>query len=308
MKVLGRTFFGKVMLFGEYTVISGSYAAILPFSSANANLALPDGEQSDASMLQSNKELQGFYSFLKKIKDAAVSDDLDLNKMKDDLERGLFFYSTIPEKYGLGSSGAVCAAVLEYYGKDDIHWKQMPFQLIKEKFASMESYFHGSSSGVDPLSIYLGEPLIIRNGECIIPGRHGDFCNNQIRIFLIDTMQQGETRLNMTHFKNQMKDADFHKWFNDLYIPMVNRTVEEWMSGMLKKNTIFDLSRAQFRFLNHMIPSTYDEIWLKGMDTGLYALKICGSGGGGMLLGFTDNLDATRSYLKKNYNINLTTL
>lgn len=172
----------------------------------------------------------------------------------------------------------------------------------------MESYFHGSSSGVDPLSIYLGEPLIIRNNTCIMPGPNGAFCNNKLQVFLIDTMQQGETRIHMTHFKNQMKHAFYQEWFKDLYIPMVNRTVEEWMNGMLKESTIFALSQEQFSFLQSMIPSTYDEVWLKGIDEGLYALKICGSGGGGMLLGFTDNMNATRDFLKKSYNLNATPL
>jgi mevalonate kinase len=52
-----------------------------------------------------------------------------------------------------------------------------------------------------------------------------------------------------------------------------------------------------------MIPPTFQEIWMRGIYTGMYALKLCGSGGGGMLLGFTNNITDTKDYLNKNYCI-----
>jgi mevalonate kinase len=36
-----------------------------------------------------------------------------------------------------------------------------------------------------------------------------------------------------------------------------------------------------------MIPKLYRDLWKEGIDTNSYYLKLCGSGGGGYILGFT---------------------
>ncbi len=47
-----------------------------------------------------------------------------------------------------------------------------------------------------------------------------------------------------------------------------------------------------------MIPETVKGIWKKGLETNMYYLKLCGSGGGGMLLGFTTDLEKARSSIQ----------
>ncbi len=47
-----------------------------------------------------------------------------------------------------------------------------------------------------------------------------------------------------------------------------------------------------------MIPDSFKDIWKKGLDTGEYYLKLCGSGGGGFLLGFTKDFEKTKRLLK----------
>ena len=46
-----------------------------------------------------------------------------------------------------------------------------------------------------------------------------------------------------------------------------------------------------------MIPDKYKDIWLKGINSNAYYLKLCGSGGGGYILGFTKNLNNTKKLL-----------
>ncbi len=308
MKILGRTFSGKVMVFGEYSVISGSSVAILPYKQVTGYLAMPDEAELDIKAMDSNKELRGFLDYLYLIEKKGAGIFLNLSQIHKDLENGMFFHSTIPQKYGLGSSGAVCAALFEYYKRDGMDWKTMPIVRVKTLLARMESYFHGSSSGVDPLSIYFGEPLFICNGDYIRPGAQGAFSGNKMRIFMIDTMQPGETITNMIYFEEQMKIDSFQQSFTYQFVPLVNRTIEEWMKGSLKENTIFALSREQLRFLRPMVPPTYDEIWMKGIYTGMFALKMCGSGGGGKILGFTEDIEETRDYLWNKYCVSLETL
>ena len=38
-----------------------------------------------------------------------------------------------------------------------------------------------------------------------------------------------------------------------------------------------------------MIPERHKDIWLEGINSNSYFLKLCGSGGGGYFLGFTQN-------------------
>jgi mevalonate kinase len=47
-----------------------------------------------------------------------------------------------------------------------------------------------------------------------------------------------------------------------------------------------------------MIPEQFHELWQKGIETNDYYLKLCGSGGGGYILGFTEDLDKAKKALE----------
>ena len=46
-----------------------------------------------------------------------------------------------------------------------------------------------------------------------------------------------------------------------------------------------------------MIPNKYHSLWKKGIDNDSYCLKLCGSGGGGYILGFTKNIEKAKKEL-----------
>jgi mevalonate kinase len=46
-----------------------------------------------------------------------------------------------------------------------------------------------------------------------------------------------------------------------------------------------------------MIPHKFEEIWRKGLETNAYYLKLCGSGGGGFVLGFTQDFEQAEKML-----------
>jgi mevalonate kinase len=46
-----------------------------------------------------------------------------------------------------------------------------------------------------------------------------------------------------------------------------------------------------------MIPSDFHNLWQKGIDTNAYYLKLCGSGGGGYILGFAPDLEQAQAEL-----------
>jgi mevalonate kinase len=46
-----------------------------------------------------------------------------------------------------------------------------------------------------------------------------------------------------------------------------------------------------------MIPKRFLALWKKGLETNAYYLKLCGSGGGGYILGFTQDFPKAKALL-----------
>ena len=88
--------------------------------------------------------------------------DYNLVHFEEELNRGLYFESSIPQGYGAGSSGALIAAFYEHFSispitnPSDTHLKE-----LKKELGVLESYFHGNSSGTDPLVSYLKHSLLL---------------------------------------------------------------------------------------------------------------------------------------------------
>jgi mevalonate kinase len=47
-----------------------------------------------------------------------------------------------------------------------------------------------------------------------------------------------------------------------------------------------------------MIPKIYQKLWQEGIDSNAYYLKLCGSGGGGFILGFTEDIEKAKAKLE----------
>jgi mevalonate kinase len=47
-----------------------------------------------------------------------------------------------------------------------------------------------------------------------------------------------------------------------------------------------------------MIPQKFEGVWRKGLETNAYYLKLCGSGGGGFVLGFTQDFEKAEKMLE----------
>jgi mevalonate kinase len=286
--------------------MAGSWAALIPYPVVGAKLAFPAEDSNQSVAGPSNLSLRKFAGYLTDLTACGVLPAcLDLERLHRDLGRGMYLDSTIPQHYGLGSSGAVCAAVLSVYGKLSHPGWPLSLADLRTFFGGMESFFHGTSSGVDPLTILMGEPLVIRDGEYLRPGRTGRWTRNAIIPFLIDSGRASLTGPHVSYFYDRMKDNGYRKVFMEDYIPLLNRAVEQWLEGKLQADTITEISLAQQVCLKPMIPGEFQKVWKAGINTGLYACKLCGSGGGGMILGFTGDLEETGKFLKKNFGIRL---
>ena len=161
------SYFAKILLFGEYGIIRDTMGLSIPYRNFWGNLSLPS-KDSNENHLRSNNELKKFFSHLKELEvNGSLIASLRLEELSKDLQDGLYFESTIPQGYGVGSSGALVAAVYDRYSNNQLTLDNGispdSIQKVKECLGQMESYFHGKSSGIDPTICYLQLPLLIRS-------------------------------------------------------------------------------------------------------------------------------------------------
>jgi mevalonate kinase len=229
----------------------------------------------------------------------------DLDALKNDVATGMFFDSSIPQGYGVGSSGALVAAIYDKYAQHKItvleNLTREKLLQLKNIFAQMESFFHGKSSGLDPLNSYLSIPILINSKDNIeATGIPTQSLEGNGAVFLLDSGIVGETAPMVNIFMEKLKDQGFRKMLKSQFIKHTDACVENFLGGDMK--SLFEntkkLSKVVLNNFKPMIPEQFHGIWQKGIDTNDYYLKLCGSGGGGYILGFTQDLEKARISLK----------
>lgn len=167
----------------------------------------------------------------------------------------------------------------------------------------MESFYHGKSSGIDPLICYLKLPLLISSLNEISIIKVPDFKPGKGAIFLINSGIPKKTSNMIKIFFNKLKKENFKKILKEEFIKYSNKCIKYFLNKDFEKllKNVKILSTWIYKNLNPMIPSSLWEIWEKGILTNDYYLKLCGSGGGGFILGFTYDYELVKKKLK-NYN------
>ena len=282
-------YYSKVILFGEYSMIFDTTALMVPLKNFSAQWRFASHLLSQGSAA-SNASLQRFADYLSTLN--GIKDDLDLQRFNHELYYNLFLDSNVPSGYGLGSSGTLVAAVYDAYAKQ----KTDDYLKLKEIFGKMESFFHGSSSGIDPLQCYLGQPFkITPKGLQILSD---DFLNKDIHICLIDTKIKSNTKPLVNHFKKQRENPEFLRHFQTEYQPCVKACIDTMIFGdkELFFNALKQLTKGQLEFLRPMITDNTLDLFTADYDFH-FGVKISGSGGGGYVLGFTDDVPKASNLL-----------
>lgn len=165
----------------------------------------------------------------------------------------------------------------------------------------MESFFHGTSSGLDPLSIILNKPILYRNADEILPVSipHSKEEGNNI-IFLLNTGIPRQTSAMMQHFKSFCEETEFRNKIQDELVNYTNASIQSFLENnpITLYQNLENLIRFQLEEMQFFIPSSFQNVMKKGINNGDYFLKICGAGGGGFMLGFTGNWAKTSEDLK----------
>ena len=298
----GPLFYSKILLFGEYGIIEDSKGLSIPYNFFNGALKITDSSNEESK--KSNLVLSQFSAYLK-----TTDINLDLNSFDKHIEKGMYFDSSIPKGYGVGSSGALVAAVYEKYANNKItvleNLTREKLLVLKEIFSKMESFFHGKSSGLDPLNSYLSIPILIKSKNDInVTGIPSQKSKGSGAVFLLDSGQTGSTAPMVNIFMEKMKKEGFRNMLNSQFIKHTNICVDSFLNGDI--NNLFKstkkLSQVVFDNFKPMIPKEFHDLWEKGIDNGSYFLKLCGSGGGGYILGFAPDIEEAKKDLD-GYNL-----
>ena len=300
----GPLFYSKILLFGEYGIIKDSKGLSIPYNFFKGALKSDQLDTDEAK--HSNEKLRAFADYLEKLqKEEPELVTFDLDRLKADIEAGMYFDSSIPQGYGIGSSGALVAAVYDKYANNRItvleNLTREKLLSLKKIFGRMESYFHGKSSGLDPLNSYLSLPILINSQDNIestsIPSQNRE---GKGAVFLLDSGTTGETAPMVQIFMEKMKHEGFRNVIRDQFIRHTDACVEDFINGNVKSlfSNLKELSHVVLDHFKPMIPKEFHTLWKQGIETNDYYLKLCGSGGGGYILGFTQDLAKARNTLK----------
>lgn len=262
----------KLLLFGEYAILKNKPALAIPF-------------QTYSGQLSKHKNYKGnidpYLIYLKENKDKFSF--LAADKLNYLLQDSIGFDSNIPIGYGLGSSAALTASIASYCIE-----KEVPINILKNNLAAMESYFHGSSSGMDPLVSYL---------------KHGILCDEKkdlhqldinldtlgMHMYLYDSNLERNSKGFVQRFLANAEQADYSSYF-DATQNVIKALRQQDHKRLIDK--IDEISHFQLHHMSEMIPTSVRFVWSQGHQDNSYTMKLCGAGGGGYFLAFsTKELD-----------------
>ncbi len=279
-----KRYYAKLMLAGEYGVIAGSEAITVPFRKYHARLAQRDEREDQVPMIiQSVASLRKLLIYIRSLPKNSFYASPDTDKFEESLKKGYYIDSTIPQGYGIGSSGAVSALVYDQF----FHAiKKMSPEQQRKDLATLESCFHGKSSGVDAMTSYADAPLhFLPDGEI----RHIETDplrpRTGYRFFLLDSGQVFDTGPLVRLFLEKMQNKDFAQLIKSDYGALIQKFIGA-MNGTTDHDSalIFRaISDFQWNHFTPMIPENMKDAWINGQVSNAYYLKLNGSGGGFML-------------------------
>lgn len=275
-------FSSKILLFGEYCVIKGSKGMAFPFTRYSGQLKFKGLKEE----VDTHLRLDDFASYIKNSR--ILSTELDIKKFEKDIEDGIYFDSNIPHGYGVGSSGALCAAIYSNYSKSFERketYTSEELNFLQDMMALMESFYHGTSSGVDCLISLIDKPVLIqkRNQLQVISNLDLDQMGS---FHLVESGIQRKTSPLVHSFLNKFDtDQNFHKEI-DKMILNTNLAIDSLLNSSIEsfQEAFINISKAQFVHFSEMIPNNIKNIWFEGLESKKYFLKLCGAGGGGFFL------------------------
>jgi len=275
-----ESFFSKVLLFGEHSVVNGGKAIAAPLQHF--------GGQWNFDKDNLDRGLVGFADYIDH--HDTLFKYINVDKFFADLDQGLHFKSSIPIGSGLGSSGALVAATYKRYAVSPESFSSLSD--IQCVFADLESHFHGKSSGFDPMVSYYNRPLLVApNAIRKLDELTFDF-GDKGALFLMNTNVHRSTEPLVKQYQAYVKEEGRLESIKREYIPQVDQAIHSLVNHDFESlaNAFEAISGYQYAYLDFLIDEGSKGIWKEGLASDYFKVKICGAGGGGFLLGITSDL------------------
>jgi len=271
---MARTYPAKLLLFGEYTVLHGSQALAVPLTRYGGRW------ERSADPVGPDPDFIRYVGWLGQ--EGIVPSEAAIRMEQEHLD-GWRFVSDIPMGFGLGSSGAYVAAMFDRYMASSYVGSPM------EGMARMESYFHGASSGLDPLVAYSRQAAYKdENGIYHLvddpgwpQGLHG---------YLFDSGQSRTTAPLVAAYRASLENPGFRDTIERELRPMVEMAIHAYLQGApgLLWQAIQAVSEMQRIYFKAMIPGDVARMWDALATNDHVRMKLCGAGGGGFFLVLAD--------------------
>lgn len=279
-----KSYSSKIILLGEYSIIHGGEILATPIIQYSARW------EKNRPTANLSKGLQPILKYLKSTNNTKV----DIKAFAQAISDGMYLHSNIPSGYGLGSSGAITAGIYDLFVPNEK--KASDASLLKEDLVDIESCFHGVSSGIDPLVIYLNQSIHIDEDGIHILEENIDLSH----YFLIDT---GISRKTSPFVKQYLDRARNESYLSsiDRYKKMCSAAIASQMNDNQASlcAAISNISRWQYEYLDFAILDDYRDLWKDTLDRDKLSIKLCGAGGGGFLLGYAEDVDRAMAEYSK---------
>lgn len=157
---------GKVILFGEHSVVYGQPAIAVPFTQVETQAIVEDGELGEGIIIVA-EDLGHAYRLEKAPSEdplrVIILNTLNRLELRRELDLTVSVTSTIPIARGLGSGAAVSTAIVRALSK---HFdKYLASRAISDLVYETEKIHHGTPSGIDNTVIAFEKPIYFVKGS-----------------------------------------------------------------------------------------------------------------------------------------------
>ena len=107
-------------------------------------------------------------------------------------------------------------------------------------------------------------------------------------------------------FADRAKTPQYRALISEYFVPDIDDAIAAYLGNIpdILFDSVHKISLFQYRHFPEAVPLAFKNIWLEGLSSDMYKLKLCGSGGGGFILGFCKNLENTqKTMLKSGFHI-----
>ena len=260
----------KVLLFGEYTVLFGGTAFAIPYEHFSGHWTYKAG---------SSHELKTLFDHLVQVNSQLIY-PIALDSLEEALHQGLHFSSDIPIGMGLGSSAALSAAVYDRFTSS----RSIGLNVAMSDLSIIEGLYHGKSSGFDALVSYLNKPVLYKKGDLQLFDQEPYF---PMYVYLLSTFEMRSSEQLISWYRSQLTNPIFSnkmKFLTEVSELILNKFLQR-ESDVPSIRQMMDL---QWTFLRPLISDRMLSVWKKIESVDHMAIKLCGAGGGGYYLVFSE--------------------